>query len=218
MLKIFTKLRALIIAVPTVLSLSYPALAKDKPELTVYTYDSFAADWGPGPQIKSAFEAQCECELTFIGLDSSLGILGRIRLEGQNSMADVILGLDTSQMAVARDTGLLHPHDLNNISDLLDLPETASNWSDQHFVPFDWGFFAFVYDETALSSAPQSMADLIQAEDVKIVVQDPRTSTPGFGLMLWLKSLYGVTEDPEIAPASRVLPSMNEASNSTFPS
>lgn len=191
MLKILNKLRVLTFVIPTILSLSYPALSADKPELTVYTYDSFASDWGPGPQIKNAFEAQCECVLTFVGLDSSLGILGRIRLEGQNSMADVILGLDTSQMTVARNTELLHPHGLNDMSDRLALPETASNWSDQHFVPFDWGFFAFVYDEKALSSVPQSMADLIRADDVKIVVQDPRTSTPGFGLMLWLKSLYG---------------------------
>ncbi len=33
------------------LSLSQLAWA-DKPTLTVYTYDSFAAEWGPGPQIK----------------------------------------------------------------------------------------------------------------------------------------------------------------------
>lgn len=31
--------------------------------LTVYTYDSFAADWGPAPAIEKAFEAQCGCDL-----------------------------------------------------------------------------------------------------------------------------------------------------------
>jgi thiamine transport system substrate-binding protein len=35
--------------------LSGPAFAKDK--LTVYTYESFTADWGPGPAVKKAFEA-----------------------------------------------------------------------------------------------------------------------------------------------------------------
>ena len=33
------------------------AMAADKPQLTVYTYDSFVSDWGPGPQVKEAFEA-----------------------------------------------------------------------------------------------------------------------------------------------------------------
>ena len=65
-----------------------PALTDDtKPELMVYTYDSFAADWGPGPQIKTAFEQECDCVLTFVGIDTSLGILGRVRLEGENSKA-----------------------------------------------------------------------------------------------------------------------------------
>ena len=27
------------------------------PVLTVYTYDSFVSDWGPGPAIETAFEA-----------------------------------------------------------------------------------------------------------------------------------------------------------------
>ncbi len=40
-------------------ALSLSQLGADKPTLTVYTYDSFAAEWGPGPQIKKNFEAQC---------------------------------------------------------------------------------------------------------------------------------------------------------------
>ena len=48
----------------------------EKPELTIYTYESFASEWGPGPQIKAEFEKTCGCTVTFIGLDSSVGILG----------------------------------------------------------------------------------------------------------------------------------------------
>ena len=29
------------------------------------------------------------------------------------------------------------------------------------------------------------------SNDIKIVIQDPRTSTPGLGLLLWIKSVYG---------------------------
>jgi len=29
------------------------ANANEKPELVIYTYDSFASEWGPGPQIKT---------------------------------------------------------------------------------------------------------------------------------------------------------------------
>ena len=86
------------------------ANAKEKPELIIYTYDSFASEWGPGPQIKTEFEKTCECVVTFVGLDSSVGILGRIQLEGAASKADIALGLDTSLTSVAASTGLFAPH------------------------------------------------------------------------------------------------------------
>ena len=41
-----------------------PAWAQQK--LTVYTYESFTAEWGPGPQVEKAFEAGCGCDLEFV--------------------------------------------------------------------------------------------------------------------------------------------------------
>ena len=77
----------------------------DKPVLTIYTYDSFTSDWGPGPVIETKFEETCECDLQFVGLDSSIGILGRIKLEGPNTKADIALGLDTNLVHLAKETG-----------------------------------------------------------------------------------------------------------------
>ncbi len=37
------------------------AAVADTPVLTVYTYDSFISDWGPGPAVEAAFEATCGC-------------------------------------------------------------------------------------------------------------------------------------------------------------
>ena len=67
-----------------------------KPLLTVYTYDSFSADWGPGPAVKKAFEADCGCELKFVALEDGVSLLNRLRMEGKNSKADVVLGLITT--------------------------------------------------------------------------------------------------------------------------
>ena len=66
------------------------------PTLTVYTYASFVSDWGPGPLIEPAFEAHCGCDLKFVGVEDGAALLGRLKLEGSRSSADVILGLDTS--------------------------------------------------------------------------------------------------------------------------
>lgn len=67
---------------PLVTLAAMPTLAADN-TLTVYTYSSFASDWGPGPAIEKAFEAQCECNLEFVALDDGVSILNRIRLRAR---------------------------------------------------------------------------------------------------------------------------------------
>ncbi len=59
--------------------------------LTVYTYDSFVADWGPGPAIKKSFEAECDCTLNWVGIQDGVAILNRLKLEGSGSKADVVV-------------------------------------------------------------------------------------------------------------------------------
>ncbi|WP_192034849.1 thiamine ABC transporter substrate binding subunit [Halomonas sp. YLGW01] len=164
------------------------AVADEPRTLTVYTYDSFVAEWGPGPGIKEAFEARCgDCRLEFVALSGGVDLLQRLRLEGEGSAADLVLGLDMNLMAEARDLDLLAPHqaDLSR----LELPIA---WDDPVFLPYDWGRFAFVYDSEALPEPPKSFAELLEApEDLKVIIQDPRTSVTGLGLLLWMKRVYG---------------------------
>ncbi len=155
--------------------------------LTVYTYDSFAADWGPGPVVEKAFEAHCGCDVNFVALDDGVSILNRLRLEGNNSKADIILGLDNNLMAEATKTGLLAEHSVDTSK--VTLP---NGWTDKMFVPYDFGYFAFVYNKEKLANPPKSLQELVESRnDLKVIYQDPRTSTPGQGLMLWMKSVYG---------------------------
>nr|WP_202632081.1 thiamine ABC transporter substrate binding subunit [Vibrio parahaemolyticus] len=155
--------------------------------LTIYTYDSFAADWGPGPKIEQAFEAKCGCDVNFVALDDGVSILNRLRLEGGNSKADIVLGLDNNLMAEAKKTGLLTEHNVDTANTVL-----PNGWSDTTFVPYDYGYFAFVYNKEKLANPPKSMKELVDTrDDLKVIYQDPRTSTPGQGLMLWMKSIYG---------------------------
>ncbi|MCS0024629.1 MULTISPECIES: thiamine ABC transporter substrate binding subunit [Vibrio diabolicus subgroup] len=165
---------------------STSAFAAENP-LTIYTYDSFAADWGPGPKIEQAFEAKCGCDVNFVALDDGVSILNRLRLEGGNSKADIVLGLDNNLMAEAKKTGLLTEHNVDTAYTVL-----PNGWSDTTFVPYDYGYFAFVYNTEKLANPPKSMKELVETrDDLKVIYQDPRTSTPGQGLMLWMKSIYG---------------------------
>ncbi len=155
--------------------------------LTVYTYDSFAAEWGPGPAIEKAFEDKCGCDLKFVALDDGVSILNRLRLEGDKTKADIVLGLDNNLMVEAKQTGLLTTHSVDTKA--ITLP---NGWSDDTFVPYDYGYFAFVYNKETLSNPPTSLKELVEKrDDLKVIYQDPRTSTPGQGLLLWMKSVYG---------------------------
>ncbi len=158
------------------------AAAQDEPVLIVYTYDSFASEWGPGTAIEPKFEAQCRCDLRFVPAGDGAALLSRLQLEGERTQADVVVGLDTNLTAAAAETNLFAPHGLDPD---LDLPV---EWEDDLFVPFDWGWFAFVH--RADFDAPGSF-EALGAGDASIIIEDPRSSTPGLGLVLWVQSVYG---------------------------
>jgi thiamine transport system substrate-binding protein len=172
------------------LAATLPAAAQTK-TLTIYTYDAFAADYGPGPLLKQGFEKTCACTVNFVATDSSVGALRRLQLEGTTTKADVVLGLDTSLAGEARATSLFAPHGLT-------LTGLVLPWSDPDFVPVDFGYFAFVYDKTKVANPPTSFEELIkEPASFKIALEDPRSDTPGLGLVLWIKAAYG-DRAPEI--------------------
>lgn len=154
-------------------------------KLTVYTYDSFVSDWGPGPMIKELFEAQCQCELIFIAAEDGVSILNRLRIEGDKSKADIVMGLDNGLLVEAKKTKLFQQHNVDT-SNL-----TASlAWKNEYFIPFDFGYFAFVYDASKIKNPADSLQALLESK-ARIIYQDPRTSTPGQGLLMWIKAIYG---------------------------
>ncbi|WP_237369650.1 thiamine ABC transporter substrate binding subunit [Rhizobium sp. SL42] len=163
-----------------------PAHAADK-VLTVYTYESFISEWGPGPKVKEAFEKTCDCTVNFVGVADGVALLTRLKLEGEGSKADVVLGLDTSLTEEAKQTGLFEASGVD-----LSKAKVPGGFSDEVFVPYDYGHFAVIYDTETLKTPPKSLQELVDGDpSQKIVIEDPRTSTPGLGLLLWVKSVYG---------------------------
>lgn len=160
-----------------------PVAAQEKPVLTVYAGDYIASEWGPGPKIEEEFEKFCNCDLRFVAGD----ILPRILMEGERTEADIVFGLNTDTTARARASGLFKPHG-QDTSDM-SLP---IEWNDDIFLPYNWGETAFVYDETRTPNPPKSFGELLNApDDLKIVIQDPRSSISGLALLLWVKAVYG---------------------------
>jgi len=155
------------------------------PILNVYTYDSFVSEWGPGPQLKEAFEKQCECTLNFIAAEDGVSILNRARIEKSSTEADVLLGLDLGLITEAANLGLVQAHSVDTSA-----LKSELDWTNNFFVPFDHGHFAFIYDTRKISEPASSLEQLISS-NATVIYQDPRTSTPGQGMMLWVNAVYG---------------------------
>jgi thiamine transport system substrate-binding protein len=179
------------------LTLVVPAAAGET--LTIYTYDSFVSEWGPGAKIKEAFEKSCDCTIAWVAPGDGVAVLNRLKLEGANTSADVVLGLDTSLTAEAVATGLFAKHGID-----LGFAKTPISWTDEYFMPYDYAHFAVVYDSQKLKDPPKSLDELVNGDAAqKIILEDPRSSTPGLGFLLWMKSVYG---DKAAAAWTRLAP------------
>ena len=157
-------------------------------KLTIYTYDSFVSEWGPGPIIEKIFEEKHNTDVEFVAVDSAATLLNKVILEGDTTKADIVLGLDMNLFDLAEQSELFTTHNINDINNLINLP---LKWESNKFVPYNYGYFSFVYNEANLATPPKSMDELINSTNARIVIQDPRTSTPGLGLLTWMKALYG---------------------------
>ncbi len=116
-------------------------------------------------------------------------------MEGKNSKADVVLGLDNNLLEAAAQSKLFAKS--NVPASAVSVP---GGWDNDTFVPYDYGYFAFVYDKNKLANPPKSLKELVEGpQKWRVIYEDPRTSTPGLGLLLWMQKVYG-DQAPE-APA-----------------
>jgi thiamine transport system substrate-binding protein len=184
-------LKTVVAAAATLLMTIGTAQAQSKPTLTVYTYSSFASKYGPAKAVGARFEETCACQVEWVVSEDAGSLVSRLRLEGESTKADAVIGLDMNLAAEAKALGIFAPHKVDVTG--LSVPVT---WNDDTFIPFDWGYYAFVYDSTKLATPPKSLKDLVENPNgPKVILQDPRTSAPGLGLLLWMRKVYGDKAD-----------------------
>ncbi len=165
--------------------LSNISLAKDnlnKEKLNIYVNHSFISG-GLIDKIKPEFEKQCACELEFFDFNSANAILTRLQIEGNKTKADIALGFDYNLIPRSEENKLFQENkvDLSR----LNLPIT---WQNKTYLPFDYGYLAFIYNSEKLKNPPTSFSELAK-QKISIIIQDPRTSSPGLGFLLWNKSI-----------------------------
>ncbi len=166
------------------------ARAQSRPdELVVYAYDSFTSEWGPGPELARLFTEKTGVKVTMISCGDAAQVLSRAVLEKKRAGADVLVGLDNNLVDMARSAGVLEPY---RSPAHVTVPEELRLSDDWLLTPYDWGYFAFIFDSASSVSAPGSLEDLTEPEYAKrLILMDPRTSTPGLGFVAWTVAVYG---------------------------
>ena len=98
------------------------------------------------------------------------------------------VGLDDNLMGEAEASGLFAPHGVD--TDGLDLPEA---WTEQGCSsPMTGAISPSSMIPTSSRPPPSSLKQLVEDKNgPKVVIEDPRTSTPGLGLLAWMQAVYG---------------------------
>lgn len=158
-------------------------------DLVIYAYDSFVSEWGPAGKVIPKFEKKYGVKVTVLSAGDAGQVLNRAILEKEDPRADILVGIDNNLLARAIEENILEPYQSPNL-DLL--PGHLIFDRTYSVTPFDYSYFAFVYDSEKLKVFPRSLEELTDPiyRD-KIIVQDPRTSSPGLGLLLWSIAVYG---------------------------
>ncbi|MDR1785782.1 MAG: thiamine ABC transporter substrate-binding protein [Spirochaetaceae bacterium] len=166
------------------------AQEKRSREVVVYAYDSFVAEWGPAPALARLFQEKTGLTVTFIDTGDAVQTLSRGVLEKSSPQADVLLGIDNNMAGLARKEGVAEPYTPRDGDAII--PRELALGDDRLFTPFDWSYFALIFDSESGIEPPASLEDLLDPRfRGKLILMDPRTSTPGLGFVAWTAAAFG---------------------------
>lgn len=160
-------------------------------EVVVYAYDSFVSEWGPGPELARLFEERTGYVCTLIDAGDAAQVLSRAVLEKDAPQADVIIGVDNNLLPQALAFDVLEPYRPQALESVV-----FDSWllfdKTGHLTPYDWSDFAIIFDTSSGLPAPQSLEDLTDpVYEKKLILLDPRMSTPGLGFVAWTLCVFG---------------------------
>jgi thiamine transport system substrate-binding protein len=158
-------------------------------EVVIWTYDSINSEWGPGPAVSRDFLEQTGITVRWVSHGDAGELLARLLLEKTGAQADIVLGLDQNLASRALASGLLEAYRPAGAERIREELLIDPSWS---LIPFDYSYFAFVYDSQTLPLAPAGLEELTgESYAGKIILMDPRSSSPGLGFFNWVRTVYG---------------------------
>lgn len=182
----------------------------DDKKVYVYASSSFVAKWGPGPALKELFEKQNIFRVEFVEVADISMAIQKISFENENSLADVVMGMD--QYDIVRLANKIQWRDIDRNTNIKFNNSVAAVAGEKAFIPYDWAPLSFVGRKNAAASV-SSLSDLLRPElKAKLALQDPRTSSPGLQFLAWIFETRSGDE------ALQYLKAINEQVHSYSPS
>ncbi|MGC9125632.1 MAG: thiamine ABC transporter substrate-binding protein, partial [Caldisericaceae bacterium] len=162
---------------------------KQPQTLTIYTYDSFIS-YGLPDATNKIFEEKNNCKIEYKSFGGVDATLNRLILEQANPQADVFVGLNMNEFQKALDKDLFLSYKPADFSVIPQEYRLDSSWK---LIPFDGpNSIAILYDSSKITNPPKSLKDLSKEEyKGKLIIEDPRTSSPGLGFLLWTVAAFG---------------------------
>ncbi len=158
-------------------------------ELVIYAYDSFVSEWGTGPKVIPVFEKKYGIKVTVQSAGDAGQVLQKAIMEKTHPAADILIGIDNNLLSKAVSEDIFEPYKPEGIKNV---PKSLIFDHSYRVIPFDYGFFAIIYDSDKISSPPSSLEELCDSRFKKsLILMDPRTSSPGLGFLLWTIAVYG---------------------------
>jgi thiamine transport system substrate-binding protein len=110
---------------------------------------------------------------------SEARLYARLKLEGDETPADVVVGLASD--AVPEIKASPFPAELR---ENLHFP---FQWKNRNFLPLYYGYLSILYNAKKISVPSQSLWELVDVKtDESLIFPDPHTSSTGFGFVAWL--------------------------------
>ncbi|MBI4405501.1 MAG: thiamine ABC transporter substrate-binding protein [Deltaproteobacteria bacterium] len=172
------------------LSLTFFLQTATGAELTVYASDSFTSKGSLGELLKQKFEKINGIKVTYVSFPSTGEALNQIAIEQKQTHADLLVGVDNSLIARAKQLGAFLPLEIKGVKNIR--PELLFD-RELHFVPYDYGYLTFVFDKTRTqlpSTVSLQKLALDPAFRSKIVIEDPRTSSIGLGFLVFAHEVF----------------------------
>lgn len=177
------------------LTLGLAHAAEPPCKVSFYAYDTLTAPEGWATAVVALFaERYPGCVAAAIPVGDSGQLISRLALDARagKSPAQLVIGLDQQvwekvRQWTTRARGIALPP-------LRPEAESAGAGAlfGQGFIPFDYGVFALMWDSASGIAAPTKWEELLAPQwKRKLLLQDPRASTPGLAFVLGSREAFG---------------------------